>query len=63
MEKAARNGDNELLSKIIEEGMMSPDNIESASRHHSEGTDGSVQSSQSKLISRKDLNRALILAV
>jgi hypothetical protein len=67
MEKAAKNGDHEMLAKIVEEGMMSPDVTEASSARHitNDGaTEGGISSSQqSKLITRKDLNRALILVV
>lgn len=67
MEKASKNGDNEMLAKIVEEGMMSPDVTEASSARHNTNdgaTDNGISSSQqSKLITRKDLNRALILAV
>lgn len=58
MEKAARNGDHEALSNIIDEGSAE---INDSSRTNEDGGSGSVM--QQKLISRKDLNRALLLAV
>ena len=58
MEKAARNGDHEALSNIIDEG--SAEVNDTSSRSNDDGN-GSVI--QQKLINRKDLNRALLLAV
>lgn len=58
MEKAARNGDHEALSNIIDEGSAAE--VNDSSRTNEDGS-GSVM--QQKLISRKDLNRALLLAV
>jgi hypothetical protein len=59
MEKAAKNGDHEALSNIIDEGSLAPDLGESG--RGSEEGGGSVV--LQKLITRKDLNRALLIAV
>ena len=59
MEKAARNADSEALANIIDEGSMSAENGDSGRGNE----DGSGAATSQKLISRKDLNRALLLAV
>lgn len=60
MEKAARTGDHEALSNIIEDANM--ENVDStiSSRYNDESGTSNVSQ---KLISRKDLNRALLVAV
>ena len=60
MEKAARTGDHEALSYIIEDANM--ENVDStiSSRYNDESGTSNVSQ---KLISRKDLNRALLVAV
>jgi hypothetical protein len=65
MEKAAKNGDHEALSNIIDEGSMQPEVGDTATRGGSGATsdEGSGSVASQKLISRKDLNRALLLAV
>jgi hypothetical protein len=65
MEKAAKNGDHEALSNIIDEGSMQPEVGDTATRGGGGTTsdEGSGSVASQKLISRKDLNRALLLAV